>query len=294
MNGARRVIQTRQADDALFSSSTLLAAAASEQLLVRNVDGYGAIKFLAFGDQPFRLRVEQAPTPDGPWVETHSFTSAVNDDGVELLTASILPVGLYMRVFVDNLGAGPMTSFSLTGTGQPIADNGSIATEGGGGGGGGGGPSSIVELKDGGAGATLASVKVDGALIGAGGSVLVGAEDPAGLQQSLQVNLEGALLTADDPGTVITSSPDVAVGIGVTVPLTAPPAGTRRMTVNVTDGDGLTLIRVRELGGVAGSGRQLVLRGSTMFGEAGGAIAPLEVEHEAGAAAAVSISFERD
>ncbi len=95
------------------------------------------------------------------------------------------------------------------------------------------------------------------------------------------------------PGTVITSPDDVAVAANATEPLPVPPAGTTRMTIEVTDGDeDTTSIRVRELGGNPGAGRLLRLYGSTMFGGIDGAIAPLEVENVDGPDAAVSISFE--
>jgi len=95
------------------------------------------------------------------------------------------------------------------------------------------------------------------------------------------------------PGATITSPADTAVPAGTTVPLPTPPAGTTRMTIEVTDGDEDTSkIRVRELGGTAGAGRLLRLYGSTMFGGPDGAIAPLEVENTDGPDAAVSISFE--
>jgi hypothetical protein len=96
------------------------------------------------------------------------------------------------------------------------------------------------------------------------------------------------------PGTVITTSPDTAVGVGATVPLTVPPVGTRRMRVQVTGGDDTTRIRVREVGGAGGSGDLLALLGSTLFGGVDGAIAPIEVENVAGPAATVMIQFERD
>ncbi|MGI0149768.1 MAG: hypothetical protein ACREDF_09600 [Thermoplasmata archaeon] len=96
------------------------------------------------------------------------------------------------------------------------------------------------------------------------------------------------------PGTVITTSPDTAVGVGATVALTVPPGDTRRMRVQVTVGDDTTRIRVREVGGAAGSGDLLILLGSTLFGGADGAVAPLEVENVAGPAAAVMTQFERD
>jgi hypothetical protein len=96
------------------------------------------------------------------------------------------------------------------------------------------------------------------------------------------------------PGTTITSVSDVVVGPGAIVPLPTPPANTRRMRVQVTGGDSTTRIRVREVGGAVGSGDLLTLLGSTMFGGADGAIAPLEVQNVAGPAAAVMIQFERD
>jgi hypothetical protein len=98
--------------------------------------------------------------------------------------------------------------------------------------------------------------------------------------------------TAVSVGTVITSPPDVPVAPAATVPLPAPPAGTTRMTVEITGGDPTTRIRVREVGGAPGSGRLLALLGSTTYGGPGGAIAPLEVENVVGPAAAVAISFE--
>lgn len=93
-------------------------------------------------------------------------------------------------------------------------------------------------------------------------------------------------------GTTITSPADTAVAAGVTAPLTAPPVGTLRMTVEVTGGDSTTRIRVREVGGTAGAGRLLVLLGSTTFGGDGGAIASLEVQNVTGPDATVSITFE--
>jgi hypothetical protein len=94
------------------------------------------------------------------------------------------------------------------------------------------------------------------------------------------------------PGVVITSPADTVVAPAATVPLPVPPAGTRRMTIEVTGGSALTKVRIREVGGVAGAGRLLTILASTMYGGVDGAIAPLEAENVAGPAAAVSISFE--
>ena len=96
------------------------------------------------------------------------------------------------------------------------------------------------------------------------------------------------------PGTIIDTEADTPVGAGMTVALPAPPAGTRRMRVQVTDGDSTSIIRVREVGGPAGSGIILILHGSTLYGGADGSIAPLEVENITGPAAEVAIQFERN
>jgi hypothetical protein len=93
-------------------------------------------------------------------------------------------------------------------------------------------------------------------------------------------------------GTILESPEDVTVTAGDTEPLPTPPAGTLRMTVQVTGGTSATRIRVRELGGADGTGRLLTLLGSTMYGGDGGAIAPLEVENVAGPSADVHIDFE--
>jgi hypothetical protein len=96
------------------------------------------------------------------------------------------------------------------------------------------------------------------------------------------------------PGTTITTPADIAVAPGATVALPAVPPGTRRRTIQVTGGDSTTRIRVREVGAGAGRGRLLTLLGSTLYGGADGAIAPLEVENVAGPAATVMVQDERD
>jgi len=280
------VIQTRQKEDALYASSELLAVGATLALPVRLVAGYGAVKFLAFSDVMFRIRIEQAPASDGPWTETHRVNSGVNGGGIDQVAClAILPCGSFMRVFVDNIGAAAMTSFSLSGTGHPIA-NGAVEI-------GDSSPASNVNLRDC-ATTTEASIKPDGGGISPSpcdGGLLVAGRDGA-VQRHIRVNSGGNLTVAGAPGTSGTSPADTPVGVGATVPLTAPPAGTRRMTVEVTSGSALTLIRVRELAGAAGTGRLLVLLGSTTYGGLDGAVFPLEVENVAGPAATVHIDFE--
>jgi hypothetical protein len=93
------------------------------------------------------------------------------------------------------------------------------------------------------------------------------------------------------PGTSIYTAPDTAVGIGATVPLPLPPSKTNRMTVQNTGPAG-TLIRVREVGGTAGSGIILARFSSISYGGIGGSIYPLEVQEIAGIATTVAIQFE--
>ena len=93
-------------------------------------------------------------------------------------------------------------------------------------------------------------------------------------------------------GDVIDSAADTTVGVGLTVALTVPPAGTLRMRVQVTGGDATSIIRIRELGGTAGTGVILTLLGSTLYGGGGGAIAALEAQNVTGPSATVAVQFE--
>jgi len=104
---------------------------------------------------------------------------------------------------------------------------------------------------------------------------------------------------AGSPGSVIDAGADTTVNVGTTVPLPAIPAGTRRMTVQNTGPAG-TWIRVRKVGGAAGSGRLLPRLGEYTYGGADGAIAALEVEDVSlavgGSAVATTVllEFEED
>lgn len=103
-----------------------------------------------------------------------------------------------------------------------------------------------------------------------------------------------AVATEASPGTTITTQADISVGVGATVALPAVPANTRRRIVQVTGGDATTRIRIREVGAGGGKGIILLLYGSRKYGEAGGAIAALEVENVAGPAATLCVQDERD
>ncbi len=109
---------------------------------------------------------------------------------------------------------------------------------------------------------------------------------------------KGIVVVAGAPGQSITTSPDVAIPIGTTQPLTPPPAGTRTMIVQNTGPAG-SFIRVRRQGEAAGSGIVLARFGVATYGNGGaGAVAPLEVEDVSNAvtgvpvAGSASIQFE--
>jgi hypothetical protein len=285
------VIQTRQKDDELFrlkEDAGPISAAGTVAFPIRRVLGYGSIRFLAISTEILRLRIEEAPAPEGPWVETVRLTAVASPSGSGqfFICTDVSPCSVFMRIFLDNTGAGAAPA-ELSGFGHPVAG-------GGGGGGGGGGSPSVVELEDGNGGTTRASVKLDGTPINGQGSVLAGGRDPGGAQRALAVNAAGQLVISigtSTPGTSIITSPDTVVGIGATVPLPAPPVGTTRMTVQNTGPSG-SVIRVRELGGPAGAGIKLVIFSQETYGGEDGAIAPLEVQEVAGIATSVCIQFE--
>lgn len=290
-------IQTRQKDDELFRLNSAdpktpqIASGDTAQFPVRRVSGYGVIRFLVTADEVMRLRIEEAPTPQGPWVETERLTAVASTSGSGqfFICTDVPPCSVLMRIFLDNMGAAAVTA-DLSGLGHPIAGGGGSS------GGGGGAPASIVELKDGNGGTTLASVKLDGMPIGAQGSVLAGGEDSLGVQHALAVNAAGQLVISVgtvSPGTTIDAVPDTVVGIGATVPLPVPPAGTRRMTVQNTGPAG-SIIRVRQVGGPAGAGTKLTSFGSTSFGGADGAIAAIEAQEISGVATTVGVTFEEN
>ncbi len=101
------------------------------------------------------------------------------------------------------------------------------------------------------------------------------------------------------PGTVIRTPDDTVVGIGATEDLPVPVATTRRMTVQNTGPAG-TWIRVRAVGGNAGSGKLLPRLGEYSYGGADGAVAALEAEDVSLAvggvavATTVCVQFEED
>lgn len=113
-------IPTRQKTDMLFNSSVPLDAGGSQTFDVRLVLGYSSIQVLAFSDQPFSVHLEESCTPTGPFVRTHTLTSAPGPGGEELVCDRIEPCGIYARMVLENTGAFPQTTMRLCAIGVPV------------------------------------------------------------------------------------------------------------------------------------------------------------------------------
>lgn len=126
--------------------------------------------------------------------------------------------------------------------------------------------------------------------------------DPAGgVWRRLVVGPSGEIIVVFDPspGTVVTTPADTVVGIGATVALPVPPVGTRSMLVQNTGPAG-TWVRLRELGGAAGTGLLMPRLGEQPYGGISGALAALEVQDVSLAvggvavATTITVQFQRD
>lgn len=116
-------IASRQRTDPLFESTDLLATGATFSSVRRDTRGYGSLTILAFSDLSFRIRIEEALSSDGPWTEVARITSALNEAGTDQgVYRRIVPIGSFMRVFVDNLGVTDMTRFQFSVRGLPVGD----------------------------------------------------------------------------------------------------------------------------------------------------------------------------
>lgn len=114
------IILTRQKADELFNlSEQAVAAAASLNLGVRKVAGYGSVRILAFSDASFSIHVLQGPTAAGPFVETQTLTSVAGPGGQQIISTSIVPTGSYMQLILENTG-GSSQSPVLQVLGQPV------------------------------------------------------------------------------------------------------------------------------------------------------------------------------
>ena len=99
-------------------------------------------------------------------------------------------------------------------------------------------------------------------------------------------------LVEGSPGNKIKIPADFPVAALAVVALVPAAAGTRRVTVQQTSHVAGVFVRVRPLGGAAGTGFVLGPLGSISFGGGDGGITTLEVEGDPVAPATVAIGFE--
>lgn len=328
-------IQTRQRTEELFRTDEPVTGGSPFVSEPREVDGYASVSFLGFSDVAFQLRVEEACELDGPYTETHRFSAALNDANTDQqICRRVAPCGSYMRITVA-IDGGVMNRLDLCGIGIPIADITEVDVMGstevtivGPG----GSPSADVRNADadddfaaalnglvtntrlaifdgtnwnrweGGVdnepGPSLNPVLAFTGGIARAALPTYGDGDNVVLNfdTSGRLQVTGFLTVSDvSPGTTVgPTAADTAIGVAATVPLPVPPVDTRRMTVENTGPAG-SFFRVRELGGIAGSGFVLARFSSISFGGADGAIASLEAEEVIGGIpTSATVIFERD
>ena len=127
-------IPSRQRADQLIESTTNLGVGATFSSDTRQVDGYGGLNIYGFSNESFLVRIQEALSADGPFNETDRETSAINEAGTfQQVCRRFVPCGDFVRVFVDNLGAGTTTTFQFQVLGLPVGDS-SVAIIAGGGG----------------------------------------------------------------------------------------------------------------------------------------------------------------
>ena len=110
-------------------------------------------------------------------------------------------------------------------------------------------------------------------------------------ERPLAVNSSGQIIVIiipGPPGGDIATDADVAVGVGVTANLGALPTNPRTMFIQCT-GAAAALVRIRKIGGVAGSGALLGFREVRVFTEG---IARCEAENVGAVAATVGVQYE--
>lgn len=139
--------------------------------------------------------------------------------------------------------------------------------------------------------ATVVAAKVRGRI--AMGLVPAGAA-PA-KEVAMQVDANGVLqvagtlvITPGPPGGALSTGADTAVGVGVTASLVALPANPRSQIVQNTGLAG-SLVRIRAVGGVAGTGVLLAYLQTVIYTEG---IVRLEAENVGAVAATVAVQWE--
>jgi hypothetical protein len=125
------VVETRQRADRLWESAVALAVSGTFSGAPRRTAGYGRLNVFISSNLSFRLRIEEACSESGPWTETHRATSAANDAGTaQVVTDPFTPSAEFARIFVDNLGVSPQTTFTLCVSGLPQSGTGGAGADG--------------------------------------------------------------------------------------------------------------------------------------------------------------------
>lgn len=99
------IIITRQKAEPLVQPSEILGAGAVLVAPVRQVAGYAYLSILGISDQAFQVTIDEASTPDGPFVRTATFTSGADSAGQEQICERFFPCGSYVQVSLTNLGS---------------------------------------------------------------------------------------------------------------------------------------------------------------------------------------------
>lgn len=113
-------ISTRQKADMLFGYTLPLGAGESVILDTRLILGYDSLAVLSFADQPFSVHLEEACSPDGPFVRTATLASAVGPTGEQVVCDEFFPCGVYGRIVLENTSGIAQTSSRLCVLGVPV------------------------------------------------------------------------------------------------------------------------------------------------------------------------------
>lgn len=122
MPEAFETIATRQRSETLFEIGGPLDPGKCVTTPSRLAAGFSAVGILGISDQPFTVEVDEACSPDGPFVATQTLTSAVDPvTGLNFVCARVQPCGPHMTLTLCNAGPSPTTVLDLCGTGIPKA-----------------------------------------------------------------------------------------------------------------------------------------------------------------------------
>jgi hypothetical protein len=123
-----------------------------------------------------------------------------------------------------------------------------------------------------------------------GGILIAGRDDTGNVLRHVRVDPSGRILAVvtPAPGGTVAVSGNLAVPAGPATPVPAGPVGTTRANFQNVGAPG-DILCVRELGGVATTGRFLLRYGSTEYTRYGG---PFEVEVIAGGPGSLNYDYE--